>query len=50
MVGADVAAVVELEVELADQSVMLRMLEPDRDQDQVGLEHELAPGHRRQVA
>src|SRR5205807_3423591 len=50
LVGTDVAAAVEVQPELRHEAVVLGVLESDRDQRQVGLEHELAPGHRREVA
>ena len=42
LLGADVAAAVELQPELLDEPVVLGMLEADGEQHEIGLEHELA--------
>src|SRR5205823_3928882 len=50
LLGADVAATVEVERELLHQALVLRVLEADRDQHEIRVEYELGAGHRRQIA
>ena len=50
MIGCDIPATVELNVEINDQPTLLGPRESHREQHEIRLELELGPGHSREVS